>query len=163
MNRVSVHRRRRSFGKVVGVFASCWGIGWAASAHADMACVRCGGPDQTYRCQAVSHEAIPAEALRYFCISQIARDHVHQSCAVLRGTSSCEGVEVSYAYQNDAAHAPLTAGANPAGQQVNPAGEPATLKEMTRDTVQASVKAGKAIGDATKRALRCLGSALTGC
>jgi hypothetical protein len=161
-------------------------------AQGDYACVRCSGPDQTYRCRALGGEAVPAPALRFFCMTQIARDHVHESCAVVRTAASCEGREVSYVYQDDTPEPPTAAtGVLPAAPK-----EPATLAEMTREnneslskagkavsdatvnagkavgnaTLQAgravgdaTVKAGQAVGDATKRTLKCLGSALNDC
>jgi hypothetical protein len=157
-------------------------------AEEDFACVRCSGPDQTYRCRALGGEAVPAPALRFFCMTQIAHDHVHESCAVIRSVASCEGREVSYVYQDDTPEPPTRAeGDSPAAPK-----EPATLAEMTREnsenwskagqavsnagkavgnaTLQAgkavgsaTVKAGQAVGDATKRTLKCLGSALNDC
>ena len=119
-----------------------------------MTCVRCAGPEQTYRCQASASDAVPSEALRIFCMSRIAREHAHQSCGVVRSAADCNGIAVSYAYEGE--------GTPPAQDQAAPEREPKTLAEITRNSVSVS-KAGKAIGDATERTLKCLGSALKSC
>lgn len=124
------------------------------------ACVRCAGPDQTYRCQASVDDAAPSDTLRYLCMTQIARKHVHQTCSVLRSPATCDGMAVTYVYRGDVPEA-LAVGDKDAPP---PAGEPKTLADMTRNSVGASVKAaGEAIGDATKRTLKCLGSAFSSC
>lgn len=152
-----------------------------AQAENGFACVRCTAPNQTYRCQVMSDEAIPPQALNYFCMAQIAHEHVHESCAVVRGSPvSCQGRDVSYVYQDGVGDQPTLAGdgeTDPAQQ------EPKSLADMTRGSSMeqslkamgdatakagkavgdATVKAGQAVGDATKRTLNCLGSALNAC
>jgi hypothetical protein len=136
------------------------------------ACVRCTGPDQTYRCNVMSDEAVRSNAVRLFCMSQIAREHVHESCAVLREASPCAGVNVSYVYQDGVGGDPAVAVAGKPGAAAREG--PGTLAEMTKPAVEASVnagkavgeatvKAGQAVGEATTRTLKCLGSALNGC
>jgi hypothetical protein len=171
--------RRRFIGWAIGIFALA---GCVAPAMADskLACVRCSGPEQTYRCRAMSEETVPPQAVNFFCMSQIARDHVHESCAVVRNASECNGQDVSYVYQ-DGVDGPDLA----AGGQAAVAPGPATVSEMTKGTFDATAKAGKAVGDATvkagqavgnatakagqavgdatKRTLKCLGSALNDC
>jgi hypothetical protein len=147
------------------------------------ACVRCTGPDQTYRCNVMSDEVVRADAVRLFCMSQIAREHVHESCAVLRGTAACDGVNISYVYQDGVGGDPAGVVAGAPGAAVDEG--PGTLADMTKPAMEASVnagkavgqatvkagkavgeatvKAGQAVGDATTRTLKCLGSALNGC
>jgi hypothetical protein len=133
----------------------------AAHAEASFACVRCTGPDQTYRCRAMSDETVPAEAVRYFCMAQIARENVHESCTALRNGVNCNGTDVSYVYQDGVADQPVEAKGT-SGEPKSP-----TLGEMTVKAGQAvgetAAKAGQAVTDATRRTLKCLGTALNGC
>jgi hypothetical protein len=110
----------------------------------------------------MSDETVPADAVRYFCMSQIAREHVHESCAVLRGAASCDGVDASYVYQDGVDGQTAATGAFPSDPPGNNE-EPGTLADITRPAFEASVRAGKAVGEATKRTWKCLGSALNGC
>jgi hypothetical protein len=156
------------------------------AACAQTACVRCFGPEQVYRCAAVSNEAIPEQAVSLFCVAKIASEHVHESCATQRGVTDCDGLTVSYAYDERIGAAGLAG--EGAGKRAGD-GEPATLGEFTKDTVSASARsakkagenigaaaskagaatseaikgAGSAIGNATKKTLKCLGSALNDC
>jgi hypothetical protein len=170
------------------MLASLGMLGWLAGLPAPVqagggfACVRCTGPNQTYRCKVMSEEDVEPQPLRYFCMAQIARDHVHESCAIVRGDASCKGQDVSYVYQDvveEPPARPAVSGTDPTKQQ------PKTLSDMTKPMMDASakagqavgeatvkagkaigeatVKAGEAVGDATKRTLKCLGSALNGC
>jgi len=151
---------------------------------AETACVRCTGPDATYRCIATSEQPLASGAAGFFCASKIAGEHAHESCAVQRGATDCQGLEVSYAYDETS---PL--GAIEEGGNGNDDGEPSTLGEFTKDTVSTSAKtvkkagenigdaaskagsatanaikgAGSAIGNATKKTWKCLGSALNDC
>jgi hypothetical protein len=152
----------RASGRALWAAAGLLWLGVAAHAESRSACVRCAGPDQTYRCNVMSDEAVAADAVRYFCMSQIAREHVHESCAVLRGAASCDGVDLSYVYQDGVdGQAVVTDALPPPSSGDNT--EPGTLADMTRPAFEASMRAGKAVSEATKRTLKCLGSALNGC
>ena len=133
-----------------------------AHAQGNFACVRCSAPERTYRCSAMSDETVPAEALRYFCMAQIAREHVHESCTALRNGVNCNGMEVSYVYQDGVADQPIEAGSVSTDEGKKP-----SLADMTVKAGQAigdaTTKAGQAMSDATKRTLKCLGTALNGC
>ena len=165
----------------------CLGVLTASAVSAEMACVRCFGPEQVYRCEATSDVAIPAQAAGLFCVSKIASEHAHESCAVQRGVANCDGVPANYVYSDDAG--PSWPVADDDGRNRSQNGEPATLGEFTKDAVSASAKnvktagenlgsaaskagtvttdaikgAGNAIGNATKKTLKCLGSALNDC
>jgi hypothetical protein len=185
MHHLPADMRRRSAGWAIGAVT---GLLWClapASADSEFACVRCTGPDQTYRCKAMSDDPVPAQALGYFCMTQIAREHTHDSCAVVRSAAAqCSGQDVTYVYQDQIGDdRPAIAGQS----EPPPAGNvpPATVADMTKGTVDsaaaagkavgdatvkagkavgdATVKAGQAVGDATKRTLKCLGSALNDC
>jgi hypothetical protein len=167
--------------------ALCLAFLAGTAACAQTACVRCFGPEQVYRCAAVSNEAIADQAVKLFCVAKIASEHAHESCAIQRGVTDCEGLTVSYAYDETiAASTPLVG--DGAGNRIGD-DEPATLGEFTKDTVSASARsakkagenigaaaskagtatseaikgAGNAIGNATKKTLKCLGSALNDC
>jgi hypothetical protein len=154
--------RRRVIGWAISALACpCW-LCVAAHAGTQTACVRCSGPERIYRCNVMSDDTVPSEATRYFCMSQIARDHVHESCSVLRGAASCDGVDVGYVYQDGAGDQP-TGSARAAPSAPAEANEPGVLADITRSAVEASIKAGQVVGEATKRTWKCLGAALNGC
>jgi hypothetical protein len=159
----------------------------ASAASAQSVCVQCWGPEQLYRCEATADQPIPDQTVGLFCVSRIAGEHAHESCGVQRGAKLCDGLSVTYAYdENSGGSAP--AGGDDAPKR-NANGEPATLGEFTKDTVSASAQsaknagenignaaskagsattdaikgAGTAIGNATKKTLKCLGSALNDC
>jgi hypothetical protein len=146
------------------LLAGCFGHAGLRTAHAEasFACVRCTGPAQTYRCRAMSDETVPAEAVRYFCMAQIAREHVHESCTALRNGVNCNGMDVSYVYQDGVADQPVESD-RAAGEEAKKPG----LADMTLRAGQAvgetAAKAGQAVTDATRRTLKCLGTALNGC
>jgi hypothetical protein len=159
------------------------------SVMAGTACVICAGPAQTYRCEVSADNALPPHVTGLYCVSRIAEDHHHASCAAARGQVDCEGIAVSYAYEEGLAPSAAVPpdGEDAPGEPGN--GEPETLHEMTKDSVDASASAvkkagenigeaaskagkattdalksaGKAIGDATKKTFKCLGSALNDC
>jgi hypothetical protein len=170
---------------VFAIVTVAW-FGWAHGpvwADEGFACVRCTAPNQTYRCQVMSEDAIPRQALNYFCMAQVAHEHIHESCAVVRGApSTCQGQDVSYVYQDGVGDQSAMAGGG-AAEPAGPDQEPKTLADMTRGSSMeqsfkamgdatakagkavgdATVQAGQAVGDATKRTLECLGSALNAC
>jgi hypothetical protein len=159
-------------------------------AAAQTACVRCTGPEATYICTATSDEPFRDKAVGLFCASKIAADRQHNSCAASRAGDPCtEGVSVSFAYDGGGEGSMLPPTSPPPGpveqraekqpdKQPGKNGEPETLVDLTKDTVDGSVDAvkkagkatgdalkdtGRAIGDATKKTLKCLGSALNDC
>lgn len=161
------------------------------AAGAQSSCVRCTGPDATYYCTAESAEnaeAVPEKAAGLFCAAKVAGEYGHQSCATQREATVCDGIPVTYAYDEKAAPG-MNAPRWQQPRQTVKKNEPETLGEFAEDTAQASgdaVKnagetigdaaknagkattdaikgAGKAIGDATKKTLNCLGSALNDC
>ncbi len=165
----------------------CFVLLSGAAAWAQTACVRCSGPEQVYRCDVSSDGAVTNQAVGFFCLSKIASEHTHGRCAVQRGAPVCEGLTVSYVYDENFGASDTVAVDRAPNRTRN--GEPATLGEFTKDSVEASAKsakkagenigeaaskagsvtsnaiksAGSAIGTATKKTLRCLGSALNDC
>ena len=176
-------------GKVIWPAAALYlGIFAASGASAEVACVQCSGPDQLYRCEVKVDQAIPDQAVGLFCVSKIASEHAHETCGAQRAATVCGGVPVSFVYdENLGAASAVDANWEKTGERTG--GEPATLSEFTKNTVDASAKsaknagenignaaskagaattdaikgAGNAIGNATKKTLKCLGSALNDC
>ena len=162
---------------VMAMLACLLGAHRPVGAAEGIACVHCARPEQIYACHVMSDDSVPPEAMRLFCVAQIAREHVHEACAVVRKASTCVGLNVSYVYQDSVGEQPLRA-ESAEGEKKQ---EPKTLADMTRGTAlspqavgeatlkagkavgDATVNAGKAIGEATKRSLKCLGSALNDC
>lgn len=152
----------------------------AGSPSAGTVCVQCYGPEQVYRCEATDDLPIPQNAAGLFCVSRLASEYGHAGCGVRRNAAVCEGVQVSYPYQNHQ-EAPAAGGE----AAVSGGTEPSTLEEFTKETVDASAEsmkkageslgnaasttadaikgAGAAIGTATQKTLKCLGSALNDC
>jgi hypothetical protein len=178
-----------------------WGRGGSAAfgvmlaamsaAHAQTICVRCTGPEATYRCQATAETQAAEDAIGLFCVSKLAKERGHQSCATERGAAECDGPLVEFAYDQAAAPEEFVAGAAGEAPPGGPpeSGEPETLADLTEDAVDDSAKkmkkagetlgdaarnagqattnalkgAGKMIGNATEKTLKCLGSALNDC
>lgn len=67
--------------------------GAAALAETAEFCVTCQGPDATYRCTFESESAMPGRpGLQLHCISTLAREGGHQSCAIGRASKApCAG------------------------------------------------------------------------
>jgi hypothetical protein len=165
----------------------CLALWTGPAAWAETACVRCSGPDQVYACEVTSNEHIPEQAAGLFCVAKIAGEHAHELCGVQRGAKTCDGMAVTYRYDENfgASEPPAASG----WQDRAGIDEPATLGEFTKEAVTASAKsakragenigeaaskasavtsdalkgAGGAIGNATKKTLKCLGSALNDC
>jgi hypothetical protein len=158
----------------------------ASPSAAQTACIRCTGPEAIYICTVTSEEPFRDKAAGLYCASKLAADRQHRSCAASREGDPCAGgVSLSFAYNAGRDDAPMTTPAadpQPAEKQAKKEpdknGEPETLVDLTKETVDGSVNAvkkagkatgdaikdtGKAIGDATKKTLKCLGSALNDC
>lgn len=171
-------------------------------------CVRCTGPEQTYRCQ-VDGAGVPSDgrALSFFCAAKIAEENTHASCAVVRRPKECVGPLRTYAYDPEAVPqfgAPLPDGTESEAAQAGPEkkreGPPDTLVDLTKETAKETGKviskagekiggaaktaakatekttrkigekvrdvvtdAGKAVDQAARKTLKCIGSALQNC
>ena len=79
-----------------------------------------------------------------FCVSKIASEHAHESCGVQRGATLCDGLTVSYPYDESLGTAEPPVDEEPQNRTAD--GEPATLGEFTKDTVSASAKSAKKAG-----------------
>lgn len=171
------------------------GIGLAMAAPATGAfgqeyCVGCSGPDATYRC--VIDKAVPSGMpLKMLCISVLARDGDHSTCAVRTGTVfECVGpirrvdaatatvvkaVDPAVSNSQTARTETTTAGGAPKdaiAKSPRPLAAPANAtpqtveelaKDMTKSSGDALGKAGDAIAGTTKKAWGCLTSFFKSC
>lgn len=135
-------------------------------------CVVCSGPDTVYRCVAAeAKEITPPSPLA--CMSSIARARGHESCAIGRGTTACEGQEYVIGGERGAPEAPRTAlkgedwPAETRTPEMKPQGEPKTVKELAERAAESSGeqwrKAGDAVGKATRRTWDCVTSLFSAC
>lgn len=177
-------RFRRQACPIGGAFAAVLITAYPSAAQT--ACIRCTGPESTYICTVTSDEPFRDKAAGLYCASKIAGDRQHRSCAASREGDPCaDGVSVTLAYRPGSEDSALTPPAGPpqpieqrAEKEPEEKGEPETLVDLTKETVDGSVEAvkkagkatgdaikdtGRAIGDATKKTLKCLGSALNDC
>jgi hypothetical protein len=159
----------------------------AGAASTGSVCVACVEPDRRYRCEVTADRGeIDIRALPLLCATRIAQDNGHSSCGVTRGSQTCDGVVKVYGLSQ---LAPPSAGSPepPTGALRDgvsdaeaKAEEPATVEEMTRETLNKSREnarragqaieeasqsaqgalrgAGEAMGEAAKRTWKCLGS-----
>lgn len=184
-----------------------WQAGGASAAT--LVCVTCFAPEGRYRCEVTADGGdVAPPSLPLLCAARIAQDNGHGSCSVVRETQSaarsgfCDGPVRAYrlselappaAAANDPSlndpslndpSRPPGGGASDAGADA-PAGEPATLADMTQETLDRSRenarRAGEALEDAgakargvfkgardavggvTERTLKCLGSGFGDC
>lgn len=106
------------------------------------------------------------------CMSSIAREGGHESCAIRRGTTSCEGREHVIAGDDEAPKPPRTAskGEAPPAETRAPekeSDEPKTVKELAERAAKGSGeqlrKAGDAVGKASRRTWDCVTSLFSAC
>jgi hypothetical protein len=134
----------------------------ATAAPTKTVCVACVEPDRRYRCEVTADNSkIDARSLPLLCAAKIAHENGHSSCTALSGVKDCNGVVKVYGSADLAS--PAEAAAPTSGDNdAEPNGEePATVADMTKGTLDKSRenmrKAGEAVDNAAKGALRCLG------
>ena len=162
-------RSRVLSGLAVAVVA--WALIGPLPTSARELCVVCSGPDTVYRCVAAEAKEIAPPPL--VCMSSIARARGHESCAIRRGTTACEGQEYVIASELQAPEAPRTAlkgedrPAETRTPETKPQGEPRTVKELAERAAEGSGeqwrKAGDAVGKATRRTWNCVTSLFSAC
>jgi hypothetical protein len=124
-------------------------------------CVVCAGPEKVYRCEVETADvAAPAHrSLGIYCVTRLAKDGGHDSCAVGRGgLEACAGETRVIAFEGTVPQpgstiaSPDAAKTEPAQQQQS--GPPSTVVEATQRAVAASgqglKKAGETVTGATK-------------
>lgn len=122
--RAREHRRRRP-ARALGSAACAVSLlllsGAGARAQQTEFCVTCQGPDATYRCTFDDAGASPAQqGLQLHCISTLAREGGHQSCAIGRAAKApCAGtlkvLALPGASPGTVPTAPVQATADPGG------------------------------------------------
>jgi hypothetical protein len=136
-----------------------------ATAAAQEHCVRCTGPEATYRC-VPDDAALPPPSAKLLCITTLALDGGHATCAI-QGTraGACTGPErlVSAAALAPSGNLPYPA----APSRPAPSGEPQTVEELTRQMARATgeqmEKAGDAVGSAARKTWGCIASLFKSC
>ncbi len=148
-------------------------------ASAELICMSCSEPDQTYICDVDTPDGTPGSgALQLYCAISIARDHNHGSCTFRRvEAAQCQGTRLTYTYQGPRNPLPdesrdlavqepgndeqfrtevdSVEPGEPSEQQGKKNKEPKTLVDFTEQAVENSAdqlkKTGKAVGDATAK------------
>ncbi len=129
------------------------------------ACVVCQEPDAVYRCVLDSPGKQPRKSLSLFCAARIAEEHDHASCSVAQ-RAKCDGLEKIYSMddvETGRALGLLSEGPGQSGETAplpENAGDPPTLSQATRESIErsadATTRAGNAIGEAARRTWTCL-------
>ncbi len=135
-----------------------------AGAQAGEICVRCTGPEQTYRCSVLGPDA-PAEQRRlgFFCASRIAKDENHTACAAVRKEKQCLGARRSYVYDAAAGVPGPLADERPedraheAGPEPEREGPPRTVVDLTRETARQTEESLEKAADRTVETSRTIG------
>ncbi|HEX2842052.1 hypothetical protein [Hyphomicrobium sp.] len=165
----------------------CFGLGFTHGAAALEYCVTCEGPPAMYRCIVAGTEDGPGKdpTVSLYCISQMAKQGRHASCAVSKGAPfPCPGLTAIIEAKTHPALAsppadspPVDAaattepahGAAPHPQETakptaeQPTKVPRTMEELAGQTVKSSQeglqKAGETIGGTAKKAGEQIGHA----
>jgi hypothetical protein len=139
------------------------GQGAAAQEQVDY-CIRCTNPDDVYVCRVHSSSG-NAEGQQFFCIMSIAQQYHHDSCTANTQAGACTGrLVVMEATQpgvdTSAPQAPREAEA-PAAETPPASKEPKTLVEFSKQTVKATEKGLKSVGETAGSALETTGEGVT--
>jgi len=143
----------------------------AAARASEELCITCSGPEATYRCvlgetgqSVLRHGGV--RAVQFVCISELARRGNHESCRVRRDARGpCLGdVRAVASAADEWAPAVTPEGQLPKSEK---AGEPKTVEELARRSVEASRKqlqqAGTAAGSAAKKTWDCVAAMFRRC
>lgn len=158
----------------------------AGEARAQEYCVACSGPAALYRCVIEGAQPRGGQSLQLLCVTTMAKEGGHATCAVKRGTVfECDGavkripwtaLEASPAQPAPAQPQPWVtpapkpepaAGPAPAPPAGEPEAPPQTVLELAKraneKTVEQMKKAGDTVKDATKKTWDCMLSFFTRC
>jgi hypothetical protein len=138
-------------------------------------CVSCTEPPGLYRCIIEGARPGGSQPLQMLCITAMAKEGQHATCAVKGGTVfDCNGQvkRVPWAAYNEPGpgggqgqEQAKTPAAQPPAK--NPSEPPATVEEMARRANEKSAEQAKAlgqsVGDATKKTWQCIASLFTKC
>lgn len=73
-----------------------------AASHAPIFCVRCTGPDQTYRCKVTGVDPHLNGAIKLYCVIALTKQGHHTRCTATRATHHCAGPEKTFSYNGSA-------------------------------------------------------------
>jgi hypothetical protein len=164
----------------------------ASGAGAQEYCVSCTGPDALYRCVIDNAQPGGGQPLQMLCITTMAKQGGHATCAVKRGTVfQCDGAvkripwaALTAPQPAEPGHAPpsgtqpaarpetATAPAPPPGPASQPAESrheppPDTMLDLAKraneDTAKQVRKAGETMKEATRKTWDCVASLFTRC
>ena len=135
-----------------------------ASAQAGEICIRCTGPEQTYRCSVLGADA-PADQRRlgFYCASRVAQDEDHSTCAAVRKEKQCQGARRSYVYDATARVPGPLADERPEDQgreaerELEQDGPPRTVVDLTRETARQTEESLEKAADQTVETTRTIG------
>jgi len=162
---------------VVPLLALFLALGLSGPASAQEICVACAKPDATYRCQIAGADGAGAikhadRVAQFVCISELARQGGHASCAVRRdGFSSCLGdvkvVNLATAGKDQSAVEAQAINAEKPPAAAPETGPPKTMLDLAKRTGAASKeqmdKTGEAVGGAMRKTWDCLTSIFSRC
>lgn len=153
---------------------------WSATVGGDPSvaqeyCVACKSPDAVYRCQIVNMGPAQAQPIKLLCVSTLAKEGKHASCAVKGGTVyDCVGPLKRVDVLGKPAELPpgtpqptepyVVAEPKPVVDETEP---PKTVEEALRrakkSTDESAANAGKSITTGAQRTWNCLASFFKGC
>lgn len=142
-------------------------------AEAQEFCVACTEPSAVYRCVIEGARPGGGQPLQVLCVTTMAREGRHATCAIKRGTVfDCDGPvkRVPWSAAELPVETPGTAAVDK--PEPDPNEPPRTIVEMVKraneqsanDTAKDPIKStGEAIGNATKKSWDCLTSLFKDC
>lgn len=172
--------------RVIGVVLGAGVFSLGGEAGAQEYCVACSEPAAVYRCVIEGAQPRGGQSLQMLCVTAMARDGGHATCAVKRGTVfDCDApvkrvpwasLDVSPQQLQPAAPQPWVApeprpepaaGPAPPPPGTEPETPPKTVLELAKrandKTVEQMKKAGDTMKDATKKTWDCMLSFFTRC
>lgn len=144
----------------------------AGQAHAQEYCVACSEPNAIYRCVIEGARPGGGQSLQVLCISTLAKQGGHASCAIKRGTVfECDGPVKRVPWSSSEGPTPPPQTQTPEKSAVKPEPDPSeppkTLAEMTKQmndqTAENMKKTGEAIKESTKKTFECVFSLFKQC
>jgi hypothetical protein len=146
-------------------------LGAIVQARAQEYCVACTQPDAVYRCVIVDARRAKGQPLPVFCTSTLARLGGHAACNVRGGTVfDCDAPVKRIGDPRPAAiDAPAGKASEPSaapGRDAKDKGaqkEPGTVQALAREAVKSSSEQAGKMGEATRKAWKCVTSLFTSC
>jgi hypothetical protein len=151
--------------------AAAWMAGATHAAVAQEYCVSCAEPAATYRCVLSGARPGLSQSLPVVCLTALAKDGRHASCAIKRVTVfECDGPVKTVAIGPDTGTGdaiPAVVVPPPAPPPVDPKAPPKTMLEAAQRAQKSTDAEMRKASDATsgflRRTFTCLGSFFTKC